>query len=203
MILSERFIDALTFAAHLHANQTRKGGKVPYIAHLLGVASIALEHGANEDEAIAALLHDAIEDQGGEATRQEIRRRFGDTVTEIVNGCTDSDTTPKPPWRQRKEAYIAHIPKASDSVLLVSAADKLYNARSILNDYRLIGDAVWERFHGGKNGTLWYYRTLVDVFHSTSSTPLFDLFDELERVVSELESLVGNSTNNSQLQADD
>ncbi len=192
-MLSERFIDALTFATQLHAGQTRKGSEVPYIAHLLGVASTVLEHGANEDEAIAALLHDAIEDQGGAATREEIRRRFGDTVTEIVDGCTDSDTTPKPPWRQRKEAYIAHIPTASASVLLVSAADKLYNARSVLNDYRLIGDAVWERFQGGKNGSLWYYRAVVDAFRSTGSSPLFD---ELERVVSELERLVDNSRNN-------
>ena len=200
MTLSKRFTDALTFATQLHANQTRKGGKVPYIAHLLGVASIALEHGANEDEAIAALLHDAIEDQGGAATREEIRRRFGDIVTEIVDGCTDSDTTPKPPWRQRKEAYIAHIPKASASVLLVSASDKLYNARSILNDYRLIGENVWERFHGGKDGTLWYYRAVLEAFRSTGSTPLFD---ELERVVSELESLVSSSTNDKQLQTAD
>jgi GTP pyrophosphokinase len=190
MMLSERFTDALAFATQLHAGQTRKGNGVPYIAHLLGVASTVLEHGANEDEAIAALLHDAIEDQGGAATREEIRRRFGDTVTEIVDGCTDSDTTPKPPWRQRKEAYIAHIPTASASVRLVSAADKLYNARSVLNDYRLIGDAVWERFQGGKNGSLWYYRAIVDAFRSTGSSPLFD---ELERVVSELESLVGSS----------
>jgi (p)ppGpp synthase/HD superfamily hydrolase len=194
MKLSERFTDALIFASHLHANQLRKGRGVPYIAHLLGVASIALEYGANEEEAIAALLHDAIEDQGGEATRAEIYRRFGETITDIVNGCTDSDTTPKPPWRQRKEAYIAHIPTASASVRLVSAADKLYNARSILTDYRLVGDAVWERFHGGKNGTLWYYRALVKAFRSVESTPLVD---ELERVVSELEQLVAMSIPNS------
>jgi GTP pyrophosphokinase len=190
-MLSERFADALTFATRLHASQIRKGSGVPYVAHLLGVASIVLEHGANEDEAIAALLHDAIEDQGGAATREEIRHRFGDTVTEIVDGCTDSDTTPKPPWRQRKEAYISHIPKASASVLLVSAADKLYNARSILNDYRLLEDAVWQRFQGGKEGTLWYYRAIVDAFRCTGSTPLVE---ELERVVSELESLVASST---------
>ncbi|HEY9602210.1 MAG TPA: HD domain-containing protein [Allocoleopsis sp.] len=189
MKLSVRFTDALVFATELHANQTRKGGDVPYIAHLIGVASIALEYGANEDEAIAALLHDAIEDQGGEATRAEIRRRFGDTVTDIVNGCTDADTTPKPPWRQRKEAYIARLPKASTSVHLVSAADKLYNARSILTDYRLMGDAVWERFHGGKTGTLWYYRAVVEAFHAIEPTPLVD---ELERVVLELENLVNN-----------
>lgn len=196
MKLSERFTDALTYATQLHANQTRKGGGVPYISHLLGVASIALEYGANEDEAIAALLHDAIEDQGGAPTREEIRRRFGDTVTQIVDGCTDADTTPKPPWRQRKEAYIAHIPQACASVRLVSAADKLHNVRSILKDYRLIQEAVWERFQGGKNGTLWYYRTLLDTFRAIESTPLID---ELERVVTELEELVRRATNNQQL----
>src|SRR6478672_7509499 len=129
-MLSERFTQALTFATQLHANQKRKGSGVPYIAHLLGTASLALEHGANEDEAIAALLHDAIEDQGGAPTREEIRRRFGDTVTAIVDGCTDADVTPKPPWRARKEAYIAHVASAAKSVLLVSSADKLHNART-------------------------------------------------------------------------
>jgi GTP pyrophosphokinase len=186
-MLSNRFTEALTYATELHANQVRKGSGVPYIAHLLGVASIALEYGASEDEAIAALLHDAIEDQGGAATREEIRRRFGDTVTEIVDGCTDAEIIPKPPWRQRKEAYIAHIPNASPSVLLVSAADKLHNARSILKDYRILGEAVWERFKGGKEGSLWYYRALVEAFRQTGSIPLID---ELERVVSDLEQLV-------------
>lgn len=187
-MLSERFTQALTYAHELHATQKRKAGDIPYITHLLGVASIALEYGANEDEAIAALLHDAIEDQGGAATRAEIRRRFGDDVTAIVDGCTDADTTPKPPCKPRKEAYIAHIPTASPEVLLVSAADKLHNVRSILKDYRMIGDAVWERFHGGKEGTLWYYRSLVDAFLKNQLTPLVE---ELERVVSELEILAG------------
>ena len=191
-MLSERFTAALTYATQLHANQVRKGSGVPYITHLLGVASIALEYGANEDEAIAALLHDAIEDQGGAATREEIRRRFGDNVTAIVDGCTDSDTTPKPPWRQRKQAYIAHLATASHSVLLVSAADKLYNTRSILKDYRIVGESVWERFQGGgKEGTLWYYRSLVIAFYQTGTTPLIE---ELERVVSELEMLVAHQT---------
>ncbi|HEY9833744.1 MAG TPA: hypothetical protein V6D26_24550 [Stenomitos sp.] len=113
-----------------------------------------------------------------------------------MDGCTDADTTPKPPWRQRKEDYIAHIPQASTSVRLVSAADKLHNARSILKDYRLIQEAVWERFQGGKNGTLWYYRTLANTFRAVESTPLID---ELERVVSELEELVDRVTNNQQL----
>jgi (p)ppGpp synthase/HD superfamily hydrolase len=185
-LLSERFTTALTYATQLHAQQVRKGSGVPYIAHLLGVASIALEHGANEDEAIAALLHDAIEDQGGAATREEIRRRYGDNVTAIVDGCTDADSIPKPPWRQRKEAYIAHILTASSSVRLVSAADKLYNAQSILKDYRIVGESLWERFQGGRTGTLWYYRSLVDAFKKTEVTPLVE---ELERVVLELEML--------------
>jgi GTP pyrophosphokinase len=186
-MLSHRFTEALIYATELHANQVRKGSGVPYIAHLLGVASIALEYGANEDEAIAALLHDAIEDQGGDATRQEIRRRFGEVVTAIVDGCTDSDTTPKPPWRSRKEAYIAHIPTATPSVKLVSAADKLYNVRSIVNDYRQVGEIIWERFKGGKDGSLWYYRSLVEAFRQDNSTPIIE---ELDRVVSELEKLV-------------
>ncbi|WP_066424282.1 HD domain-containing protein [Anabaena sp. 4-3] len=186
-MLSERFTQAFIYAHQLHAQQERKGSGVPYIAHLMGVASIALEYGANEDEAIAALLHDAIEDQGGTATREEIRRRFGDTVTAIVDGCTDSDTTPKPPWRQRKEAYIAHIATASPSMLLVSASDKLYNARAILKDYRLLGESLWQRFQGGKDGTLWYYRALVDAFQKTGNQPVVA---ELERVVTEIEFLV-------------
>jgi (p)ppGpp synthase/HD superfamily hydrolase len=186
MILSNRFSEALTYAAELHATQLRKGSGVPYIAHLLGTASIALEYGASEDEAIAALLHDAIEDCGGPPIREAIRLRFGDTVTAIVEGCTDSDTTPKPPWRQRKAAYISHIVTASSSVRLVSAADKLYNARSILKDYRQIGDLVWERFKGGKEGSLWYYRSLVEAFHNVESTPLVE---ELDRTVLELDNL--------------
>ncbi|MEA5517072.1 HD domain-containing protein [Nodularia sp. UHCC 0506] len=188
-MLTERFTAALTYATQLHAKQVRKGSGVPYIAHLLGAASIALEYGANEDEAIAALLHDAIEDQGGDATRAEIRRRFGENVTNIVDGCTDADTTPKPPWRQRKETYIAHIATASPSVLLVSAADKLYNAQSILKDYRVIGESLWQRFQGRKEGTIWYYRALVNAFIKAGNTPLVQ---ELERVVTEIERQTAN-----------
>ena len=186
-MLSSHFTEALTYATELHANQVRKSSGVPYISHLLGVTSIALEYGANEDEAIAALLHDAVEDRGGAATREEIRRRFGDTVTAIVDGCTDAETIPKPPWRQRKEAYIATIPQASSSVILVSAADKLHNARAILKDYRTLGETVWERFKGGKDGTLWYYRAVVEAFSARGKT---SLIEELERVVAELEQLV-------------
>ena len=184
MILSNRFSEALTYAAELHATQLRKGSGVPYIAHLLGTASIALEYGGNEDEAIAALLHDAIEDQGGATTREAIHRRFGDTVTAIVDGCTDSDATPKPPWQQRKQAYIDRISTASASVRLVSAADKLYNVRSILKDYRQLGDLVWERFKGGKDGSLWYYRSLIEAFRQAELTPIVE---ELDRTVLELE----------------
>lgn len=187
MILSHRFTQALVYATELHAEQIRKGSKVPYISHLLGVASIALEYGADEDEAIAALLHDAIEDQGGQTVRAEIRVRFGERVTEIVDGCTDTDTTPKPPWAERKKAYIARISSTLPSVRLVSAADKLHNIRSILKDYRTQGDVVWDLFKGGKQGTLWYYRSLVAAFHEADSTPIVI---ELDRLVTELERLV-------------
>ena len=184
MTLTARFREALVYAAELHTEQMRKASDVPYVAHLLGVTSIALEHGADEDEAIAALLHDAVEDQGGQRTADEIRRRFGERVVEIVLGCTDADTIPKPPWRARKEAYIAHLEQASPSVWLVSAADKLYNARSILADYRRLGDGVWSRFNGGREGTLWYYRTLADKLRDKAPPALAE---ELERVVRELE----------------
>ncbi|MDE5081027.1 MAG: HD domain-containing protein [Trichodesmium sp. St17_bin3_1_1] len=187
MILSHRFTQALVYATELHAEQIRKGSKVPYISHLLGVASIALEYGADEDEAIAALLHDAIEDQGGQTVRAEIRVRFGERVTEIVDGCTETDTTPKPPWAERKKAYIARISSTLPSVRLVSAADKLHNIRSILKDYRTQGDVVWDLFKGGKQGTLWYYRSLVAAFHEADSTPIVI---ELDRLVTELERLV-------------
>jgi GTP pyrophosphokinase len=181
MKLSTRFEEALVLATCLHADQTRKGTAIPYISHLLAVTAIVLEHGGNEDEAIAALLHDSIEDQGGAATREEIRRQFGDRVVEIVDGCTDTDVMPKPPWRERKEAYLAHIIEATGSVRLVSAADKLHNARAILEDYRIIGEALWNRFNGGKEGTLWYYRSAVDALRKV-------------RVVSEIEYLAKENT---------
>jgi (p)ppGpp synthase/HD superfamily hydrolase len=191
MELSTRFDDALVFATRLHAGQTRKGTAIPYIAHLLAVASIVLEQGGSEDEAIAALLHDAIEDQGGAPTRQLIRERFGETVVEIVNGCTDSESTPKPPWRVRKEEYIARMEHAPASVRLVSAADKLHNTRTILADYRNLGEALWMRFNGGKEGTLWYYRSLVTVLSKAERT---SLVEELERVVSEIEALAAHNS---------
>jgi (p)ppGpp synthase/HD superfamily hydrolase len=185
-LLSQRFEDALVLATRLHARQKRKGTNIPYIAHLMAVAGLVLENGADEDVAIAALLHDAIEDQGGASTREDIRRRFGERVVEIVIGCTDAETTPKPPWRQRKEAYIEHIAHADPAVRLVSAADKLHNARAILADYRALGESLWKRFTGGKEGTLWYYRTLVETYRQAGPTPLTEEFD---RVVAEIERL--------------
>lgn len=184
--LSPRFDDALAYASALHREQERKETGVPYVAHLIGVASIALEHGADEDEAIAALLHDAVEDQGGAAQLDAIGARFGERVASIVAGCTDSDVVPKPPWRARKEAYVSHLAQATRSVRLVSASDKLYNARAILADYRLLGDLLWQRFTGRRDGTLWYYRALTDAFEAAGRTALTD---ELARVVGELERL--------------
>jgi len=182
--LTPRFDDALVYASQLHRRQVRKGGAIPYVSHLLAVASIVLEHGGTEDEAIAALLHDAIEDAGGDVARQDIRKRFGDEVVAIVDGCTDAETIPKPPWRQRKEAYIAHLVGAGRSIRLVSAADKLHNARAILLDYLEHGESLWPRFNGGRDGTLWYYRALADEFRSVGESRLVR---ELNATVTELE----------------
>lgn len=187
MRLSEKFIEALEYAARLHADQQRKASEVPYVAHLMGVAAIVLEHGGSEEEAIAALLHDAIEDQGGAATREEIRRRFGEAVVEIVEGCTDTDEEPKPPWRARKEAHLRRLRGAPASVQLVVAADKLHNVRSTLRDYRELGEGLWSRFRGGREGTLWYYRSVVELLREGEVEQA--LVEELARTVGELETL--------------
>lgn len=184
--LTERFVRAVAYAARLHAKQKRKGTERPYIGHLLGVASIVLAHGGDEDAAIAALLHDVVEDQGGRPRLGEIRRKFGARVTHMVDGCTDSYTDPKPPWLARKKEYLARLPQAPADVRLVSAADKLHNAREILADYRQVGEAVWDRFYGRKEGTLWYYRALVETFRQVGSNALVE---ELDHVVTELERL--------------
>jgi len=186
MELSTRFSEALVYAAALHGRQRRKVSGEPYMAHLLGVAAIALQYGADEDEAIAALLHDAIEDQGGPQTAAEICRRFGPVVADIVRGCTDADTMPKPPWRQRKQAYVARLPRASASVRLVSAADKLHNARSLIKEYRSRGESLWAHFRGAREGTLWYFRAVVEALEQAGGGPLVE---EVERTVSELERL--------------
>lgn len=190
MALTERFDRALQFAHTLHREQKRKGVDTPYISHLLGVCSLVLEHGGDEDQAIAALLHDAIEDQGEnyrggvEQLRNDIEEKFGATVIRIVNGCTDADTIPKPPWKERKEAYIAQIQDASSDIRFVSCCDKLHNARAILTDYLAIGDDLWGRFNSGKEDILWYYRSLADAFQTGGES---SLTEELSRVISDLE----------------
>ena len=186
MRLGKRFEQALKFAVQLHRDQLRKGTRTPYVSHLLGVTALVLEDGGSEDEAIAALLHDAVEDQGGLKTFTEIQKQFGDYVAQIVDGCTDTYLNPKPPWRQRKERYLEHLQHAPKEVLRVSLADKLHNARTILVALRQNGKAVWKRFNGGKEGTLWYYHSLVEVFLARSSSPMVG---ELVRVVAQIEAL--------------
>lgn len=163
-LLTERFDHALAYASAVHRTQLRKGTQTPYISHLLAVAAIALENGADEDQAIAALLHDAVEDQGGASRLNDIRALFGDAVAEIVAHCTDAEVEPKPAWRRRKVAYIASLAHKPARSLAVSLADKTHNASAINADLRAYGAAVWDRFTGGRDGTLWYYRELVDAF---------------------------------------
>lgn len=184
--LGQSFTEAAAFAVELHDGQERKGTRTPYAAHLFAVAGLVLESGGTEDEAIAALLHDAAEDKGGEQLLVEISGRFGEPVAEIVRGCSDTTMQPKPPWLERKTAYIKALPGKSESVIRVSLADKLHNARSLLIDYREHGEELWQRFDP-ESDQLWYYRSLLDVFGEISSSPLVD---ELDRVVSELELLV-------------
>lgn len=175
-MLTDRFDDALAYASRIHRDQIRKGADIPYISHLLGVASIALEAGADEDQAIAALLHNAVEDQGGLARLKDIRNRYGERVAEIVNHCTDTDIEPKPPWRARKEAYIESLSHKPAASLLVSLADKTHNAGAIVADLAAHGSVVWERFTGGRDGSLWYYETLADRFAVLLPGPLADRF---------------------------
>lgn len=193
MIVTPRFDDAFLYASALHRNQARKSSGTPYLAHLMAVAAIALEHGATEDEAIAALLHDAVEDQGGPPVLAEIQRRFGDEVADIVAGCTDTDQIHKPSWWPRKERFVERLATAPYSVRLVVAADKLHNVQSVLADYRLLHERLWSRFTGGKDGTLWFYRAVGDALRQ-AATPdepeLNRLLDEIERNVRELERLV-------------
>ncbi len=187
-VLSQRFISALGYTAKLHAKQIRKRTERPYIGHLLGVASIVIEYGGDEDMAIGALLHDAVEDQGGLPRLREIQKKFGKRVAHIVDGCTDAYTEPKSPWLERKRAYIARLASEDADVRLVSAADKLSNARETLYEVRVHGDSVYDRFAGKKLGTLWYYRELLRVLREAGTNPLVE---ELDRVVIELERLNG------------
>ena len=195
-VVGKRFREALVWAAELHEEQRRKGGNVPYVAHLLGVAAIVLEHGGDEDQAIGALLHDALEDQAHRMSPNEIRARFGDRVERIVEACTDGDPQEQRDrdharWIARKEKYIAEVATKPVEALLVSMADKLHNARAILEDYREIGEALWPRFTTGRDGTLWYYRSLLAAFKPRAGNRLWH---ELDRTVAEIERLAGQSS---------
>jgi len=183
--LTSRFVEAMSYAAEKHGTQTRKGSDIPYLGHLLSVAGYVIEADGTETEAIAALLHDAAEDQGGQDTLDEIRRKFGAEVARIVEECSDTVVTPKPPWRKRKEQYIRHLRKASDSALLVSLADKLHNAHAILRDFRAHGDELWQRFTtDDPQDHLWYYHSLLEVYRKRIRNWMVD---ELTDVVNELE----------------
>lgn len=188
--LSDTFQEALLYTAQLHGGQIRKSSRAPYLSHLLGVTSLVLECGGTEEEAIAALLHDAVEDQGGQVILEEIRRRFGDSVAEIVDGCTDAYTVPKPPWKSRKERFLASLSSASRSVLLVSLADKVHNARSLYRELILHGEGIWDSFKGGKQGTLWYYRSLVKILAEDQDSPCPYLVRELVRLVKNIADIV-------------
>ncbi len=191
MNLSPRYEAALVMATQLHASQKRKGTSIPYVSHLLAVSSLVLEHGGCEDQAIAALLHDAVEDQGGLPTLDQIRDHFGDVVAKIVVHCTDAYEEPKPEWRIRKEEYIASIEEKPLDAALVSFADKLHNARAILNDLRTVGGELWGRFTGGKEGTLWYYQSLATAFNDALDNALSK---ELKRTVKEMDDLAKGPT---------
>jgi (p)ppGpp synthase/HD superfamily hydrolase len=186
--LTPKFVEALGYAAEKHATQTRKAGEVPYLGHLLSVAGLVIEADGTETQAIAALLHDAAEDQGGERTLAEIDQKFGADVASIVAECSDTFEAPKPPWRGRKERYIQHLREASDDAVLVSLADKLDNARAILRDFRAHGNEVWQRFSvQDPQLHLWYYRSLLEVYsqraHNWMVGELHDVIDALEQAI--------------------
>ncbi len=198
MKLSRQFSKALAFTSGIHRGHHRKGSTIPYMAHLMAVSSLVLEHGGSETESIAALLHDAIEDRGDHfrlgpaGMRNQIRKRFGEYVLFIVDECSETDEDPKPPWRERKEEYIRKISAISTSGLLVSLADKVHNAHSILSDYQQIGDELWRRFNGGKQGSIWYYKELLAAFRERNDSPPA-LLAELGKELSELEEAMPNN----------
>jgi GTP pyrophosphokinase len=192
-LLTRRFDDALLLATEHHRHQLRKGTDVPYVAHLLAVASLALEMGGSEDEAIGALLHDLVEDGGGAEGLADIRERFGEDVARIVWANSDTDEEEKPDWWTRKQNYIAAIARKDPDELRVSLADKLHNARAVLLDYRTHGEDLWERFKAGEGASIrWYYRALYDAFDAQEGklgTQARPMLKELGRVIAELEEL--------------
>jgi (p)ppGpp synthase/HD superfamily hydrolase len=188
--LGERFVDALGYATRVHSGQLRGSDGQPYVAHLLRVTGLVIQDGGSEDEAIAALLHDAVEDQGGLERLKDIRGRYGNVVADIVDECTDSYGDPRPPWRRRKEAYIDGLEEASPGAVLVSLADKLDNTRSVIRGYRLRGDEMWGQTGKTAPDVRWYYGTLADRFSELRPGPLAD---ELSRTAEELEHLLDGS----------
>jgi GTP pyrophosphokinase len=188
MKLSSRLDEAFRYAHEAHAEQTRKGTNAPYIGHLMGVASIVLDAGGSEDEAIAALLHDAVEDQGGRRRLDDIRSRFGASVADIVEHCSDSFSEPKEPWAERKRAYVERARSLPPSSLRVSAADKVHNAYAILRDLRTNGDEIWSRFKASPDDVLAYYQGLVRAYREAGGGPLVD---ELDRIVRGIERELG------------
>jgi (p)ppGpp synthase/HD superfamily hydrolase len=186
--LTRRFDEAFAYAHQTHATHTRKGSGVPYVGHLMGVSSIVIDDGGSEDEAIAALLHDAPEDCGGRERLEDIRARFGDAVARIVEDCTDSWTTPKAAWAERKQNYVEHARTLPAASLRVSAADKVHNAYAILRDLRNIGDGVWERFNASADDILAYYQSLVRAYREAGGGRLVD---ELDRIVRAIEREMG------------
>ncbi len=189
MQLTPRFLDALKLVFELDADHPRKGTEIPYLAHLMGVCATVLANGGDEDQACAALLHDTLEDHGDRVTPELLAERFGPGVRDLVLALSDTPEGyrggPKPQWRPRKEAYLEHLKKAGSDVILVSSADKLDNARAILADYKKIGEELWPRFSGGREGQLWYYKELVQVYRLAGHDS--PVTKELERVVEELE----------------
>jgi (p)ppGpp synthase/HD superfamily hydrolase len=190
MHLTTRFDDAVQYASIVHGGQTRKSTSIPYFAHVLSVTALVLDHGGDEEQAIAALLHDAAEDVGGQARLDHIRAHFGDRVADIVDVCSDTFENPKPPWKERKEAFLARLPNAPKDALLVVAADKLHNVGSILRDYQLIGEELWDRFRAGRDGQLWYYGEVVPVLQELIPGPLVD---ELAHTVRRLRDAAGSA----------
>jgi (p)ppGpp synthase/HD superfamily hydrolase len=187
--LTGQFSKALVYAELKHHNQVRKGGDVPYVGHLLTVSGLVINDGGSESQAIAALLHDAVEDAGGSTTLDEIKKNFGDDVARIVAECSDTDQEPKPPWRERKQTYINHLARVGDDTILVSVADKLDNARSMLRDYYEHGPKLWERFTvKDPRDHLWYYGELLKAYRARGCSSW--MVNELDRVVKELKRLV-------------
>jgi len=186
--LTNRFEEAINYAFQLHKDQVRKATGVPYFSHIMSTAALVLENGGDEDEAIAALLHDAVEDQGGLPVLFEIKNLFGERVAAIVDGCTDAYEIPKPTWRLRKENYLTKLSSSGRDIKLVSLADKLHNARCLLDLLRIEGESSWSGFNGGKEGTIWYFESLVYTFKGSG---LDSMTDELARIVQEIRGLSG------------